>query len=135
MERQRYCANISPKRKPIRNKEARVCGAQGEETITIITLTSRLKATQAECQSKHGRGRQISVAMVLNFLRSLRKPLARAPKSGEHMGLWYQVPKYNLILNIALNAISGMPKMQIIQECPFAKERGAEGSLFVVKFL
>lgn len=71
--------------------------------------------------------------MVLNFLRSPKKTTSKS--SEEHMGLWYQVPKYNLNLNIALNTITGMPKMQIIQECPCAKERGAEGSHFAVKFL
>lgn len=81
MERERYCANISPKKKkkkPIGNKEARACGAQVEETITVTTIASHLKATQAECQSKHGRGRQISVAMVLNFLRSPKKSTSKS---------------------------------------------------------
>lgn len=73
MERERYCANISPKRKPTGNKEARVCGARAEETITVTTIASHLKAARAEYQSKHGRGRQISVAMVLNILRSPKK--------------------------------------------------------------
>lgn len=55
-----------------------MCGAQVEETITVMTIASRLKATQVECQSKHGRGRQISVAMVLNFLRRPKKTTSKS---------------------------------------------------------
>lgn len=45
MERERYCANISPKIKNLLEvrKEARACGAQVEETITVTTIASHLK--------------------------------------------------------------------------------------------
>lgn len=50
-----------------------------EETITVTIITSHLKATRAECQSKHGWGRRISgAATVLSFLRSPKKTISKS---------------------------------------------------------